>query len=166
MDMTEQLAHEALQNPRSNRVFLGYVSAYRNTAIIAENIAEGIREAGDIDVHVCDIENMELGKIEKEIIEASSIILGCPTFSQNILLPVYQVFALINPIRDRGKLSAAFGSYGWSGEAAKIINANFAVLKLRPFDDGLMIKFTPHHDTLEKCRVYGRSFGTKLLEKE
>jgi flavorubredoxin len=81
-------------------------------------------------------------------------------------MPVYQVFALINPIRDRGKLAAAFGSYGWSGEAAKIINTNLANLKLEVFGEGLMVKFTPHNEVLDQCREFGKAFGTRLLQKK
>jgi NADH oxidase (H2O-forming) len=92
--------------------------------------------------------------------------LGCPTFSQNILMPIYQVFALINPIRDRNKLAAAFGSYGWSGEGAKIMTSAMHNLKLDVFDDGLMVKFTPHDETGEKCIEYGRNFGMRLLKKD
>ena len=45
------------------------------------------------------------------------------------------------------------------------MNTNLANLKFRLFDDGLMVKFTPHEATLEKCRTYGKAFGAKLLEK-
>jgi flavorubredoxin len=166
VDLSEKYAREALEYPIPNKVFMGYVSAYRNTGILAEKIAEGIRLAGDIDVEACDIEHMDLNEIEKKIIEASAIIIGCPTFSQNILLPIYQVFALINPIRDRGKLAAAFGSYGWSGEGNKLINSNLINLKLKLFDDGLQVKFKPHEEVFEKCLEYGKAFGIKLLEKE
>ena len=151
-------------SPTRNRVFLGYVSAYHNTGIIAEKIAEGMKQAGNVDVDLCDIEKMDLSTIEQKIIQASAIVLGCPTFSQNILLPVYQVFALINPIRDRNKLAAAFGSYGWSGEGAKIMTSAMACLKLKVFDEGLMVRFTPHNDILDKCVAYGKAFGAKLLE--
>ena len=115
---------------------------------------------------VCDIEKMSPADIEKKIIHSSAVILGCPTFNQNILLPVYQVFALANPIRDKGKLAAAFGSYGWSGEAARLINSNLVNLKFKLFDEGLMVKFTPHKENLEKCIEYGKAFGYKLLQKE
>jgi flavorubredoxin len=76
------------------------------------------------------------------------------------------VLALINPIRDKGKLAAAFGSYGWSGEGARIINSGLANLKLNVFDEGLMVKFTPHREVIEKCINYGKAFGKKLLELE
>ena len=109
---------------------------------------------------------MDPASIEKKLIHAAAVILGCPTFNQNILLPIYQVFALANPIRDKGKLAAAFGSYGWSGEGTRLINSNLSNLKFRLFDEGLMVKFTPHKETLEKCVEYGKAFGLKLLQKE
>jgi NADH oxidase (H2O-forming) len=164
VDQSEQFARDTLNEQKPNRVFVGYVSAYRNTGIIAGMIAEGIRMAGDIEVDLCDIEKMDLGIIEQKIIQASAIVLGCPTFSQNILMPIYQVFALINPIRDRNKLAAAFGSYGWSGEGAKIMVSAMNNLKLKVIDEGLMIKFTPHSAVREKCIEYGRHFGQKLLQ--
>ncbi|MEI6682059.1 MAG: FprA family A-type flavoprotein [Bacteroidota bacterium] len=163
VDLSEQYAREALNEQEPNRVFLGYVSAYQNTGVIAGMIAEGIGQAGDIKVDLCDIEKMGMAEVEQRIIRASAIVLGCPTFSQNILLPIYQVFALINPIRDRNKLAAAFGSYGWSGEGAKIMTSAMGSLKLNVMDEGLMIKFTPHHETKDKCIAYGKKFGEAFL---
>jgi flavorubredoxin len=166
VDLSEQYALEALKEPVPNTVFLAYVSAYRNTAILASAIADGIRQAGAIEVDLCDVEKMDLAAIEKKLIHSSALILGCPTFNQNILLPIYQIFAIANPIRDKGKLAGAFGSYGWSGEGARLINSNLANLKFRLFNDGLMVKFTPHEETIRKCVEYGKAFGNKLLEME
>lgn len=163
VDLSEQYARESLSVRKPNRVFLGYVSAYQNTGIIAGKIAEGIRQAGDIEVDLCDIEKMEMGLVEQKLIQSSAIVLGCPTFSQNILMPVYQVFALINPIRDRNKLGAAFGSYGWSGEGAKIITSALRQLKINVIDEGLMVKFTPHNEVAQRCIEYGKAFGERML---
>jgi len=164
--LTEQYALETLQNPKPNRVLIGYVSAYHNTATMAEKIAEGLKLAGDIEVDLYDLETADLPVLEQKIIEASALILGCPTFNQNILLPVYQVFALINPLRDKNKLAAAFGSYGWSGEGVKIMNAMLGNLKLQLFDEGLMVKFKPHQEVQAMCVDYGRKFGVKMLASE
>lgn len=166
VDLSEQYAHEALNDQQPNRLFIAYVSAYHNTGTIAEKIAEGVRLAGQIDVDLCDIEKMDLATLEQKITRASAIMVGCPTFSQNVLLPVYQLFAVVNPIRDRNKLAAAFGSYGWSGEGAKIMTSAMANLKLRIFDEGLMVKFTPHNEVLDQCVDYGKRFGMKMLEQE
>ncbi|NTW25223.1 MAG: FprA family A-type flavoprotein [Lentimicrobium sp.] len=166
VDQSEALALEAMKLPEKRRVFIPYVSAYQNTAILAEGIAEGIRSVGEIEVILLDIENTGLGEIEEQIIRASGIILGSPTINQNILLQIYQVFALINPLRDKGKLAGAFGSYGWSGEGVKLMESNLTNLKLKLAGESLFIKFTPHGQELEKARAYGLNFGKMLLELE
>ena len=166
VDLSEQyaLAHNEL--PGKHRVFIPYVSAYHNTGLLAEYIAKGIRSAGEIDVDVCDIERMEMGDIDEKLTHATGIIIGSPTINQNILPQIYTVFALINPIRDKGKLSGSFGSYGWSGEAVKIIESNLMNLKLKSFGESLFIKFTPHEDEFKKALDYGKVFGIKLLNSK
>jgi flavorubredoxin len=166
VDMSEKysLAHIAL--PGKHRIFIPYVSAYHNTGLLAEKIAEGVRSAGEIDVEVCDIETMPIGDIDEKLTHATGLIIGSPTINQNILPQIYTVFAMINPIRDRGKLSGCFGSYGWSGEAVKIIESNLMNLKLKPFGESLFIKFTPHEDEFAKALDYGRIFGQKLLNSK
>jgi len=166
VDLSEKYALEVLENPKPNTVLIAYVSAYKNTGIIAERIAEGIRQAGDVEVDLCDIEKLTLREIEKKIIHSSALILGCPTFNQNILLPVYQVFSILNPIRDRGKLAGAFGSHGWSGEGTRLITTTLSNLKLKVIEETLDVKFTPHKDDLERCIAFGKSFGAKLLGKK
>ena len=76
------------------------------------------------------------------------------------------MFALINPLRDKGKLAGAFGSYGWSGEGAKIIENNLNNLKLNFFGESLFIKFSPHNEQFTKCIEYGMAYGKNLIEKK
>ncbi len=165
VDLSEKLSLEAINNPVKSRVFIPYVSAYQNTKMLAGSIADGVRSAGEIDVHVCDIETMGLGEIDEHLAKASGLIVGSPTINQNILLQIYQLFALINPIRDRGKLAGCFGSYGWSGEGAKLIESNLVNLKLKMIDEPVFFKFSPHEDELKKGYEFGAKFGKAVLEK-
>lgn len=164
VDRSEKLALEAVSNPLGNRVFIPYVSAYQNTGIIAQAIADGVRSIGNIDVHVCDIETTPLAEIDEHLAKASGFILGSPTINQNILLQIYQIFALINPIRDKGKLAGCFGSYGWSGEGAKLIESNLINLKLKIVDKPVFFKFTPHSEDLEKAFEFGARFGEAISQ--
>jgi NADH oxidase (H2O-forming) len=166
VDQSEAMALEAMKLPEKRRVFIPYVSAYHNTATLAESIAEGIRSAGVTDVYLIDIETSELNFIDDQLARASGVIIGSPVINQNILPQIYQVFALINPLRDKGKLAGAFGSYGWSNEGLKIIESNLTNLKLKLAGDSLFIKFTPHEPELEKARAYGHNFGKMLIERE
>jgi NADH oxidase (H2O-forming) len=164
VDLSEKLAKEALDLPDENRVFIGYVSAYMNTGMIAKAIAEGVEKAGDVTVDLCDLEHMALGEMEAKIMRSNGIVVGSPTFNQNILLPVYKVFSVINPIRDRNKPAGSFGSYGWSGEGTRIMDNIFENLKLKLVGEGLQVKFTPHEQEIEACHLFGKKIGEAVLQ--
>ena len=163
VDLSEKYARESVVMPGRQRVFIPYVSAYKNTGALATKIAEGISQSGDIDVQLMDIEHVSIEVLEDQVSGSTGIIVGCPIINQNILLPVYQLFAVINPIRDRGKLCGSFGSYGWSGDALKMIESNLTNLKLKFFGEGIFVKFTPHDEELQKCYEYGKAFAAQLL---
>lgn len=164
VQLSEQYSNEALSQPERKYVFIPYVSAYHKTGLIAEAIAEGINESGQVDAILLDVEKTTIGELDMHMEKASGIIVGSPTINQNILLPIYKLFAIINPLRDKGKLAGAFGSYGWSGEGSKLIENNLRNLKLDFFTVGMFFKFTPNEVELEKCRFYGRDFAAKILE--
>lgn len=164
VDKSEQLAKNYLQYPEKKYVFIPYVSAYHKTGTIAEKIAEGVKLAGDIEVETLDIEHVTIGELDEKLTRCNALIVGCPVINQNILLPIYRLFALINPLRDRGKLAGAFGSYGWSGENGKMIETNLRMLKLNFLEPGIFVKFTPLDDEITKCLEYGKSFGTQLID--
>ncbi len=164
VDLSEQYAKEALQTPQKDFVFIPYVSAYHNTGKMAEAISEGIQSTGNFNVEVADIETMPIGDVDERVAKSSALIIGCPTINQNILLPIYKLFAVVSPIRDKGKIGGAFGSYGWSGEAGKLIQTNLQNLKLNVQGEGVFVKFTPHEDEFQKCFEYGKEIGARLLE--
>ncbi len=147
------------------RVLVAYVSAYGFTGQAAELIAEGIRSEDGFITDVADIEHIAATELDLKISSADAILAGSPTINQNTLLPIYTLFALINPLRDRGKVAGAFGSYGWSGEAPKIILDNFRNLKLKTFDETAGFKFAPGGDKKESLIEFGKKFARKVEEE-
>jgi flavorubredoxin len=168
VELTEKYSHEYLEisEARSQRkILIAYVSAYGYTKTAAFHIASGILEAGKFEVDVVDIENIDQGELDAKLTASNGILIGSPTINQNTLLPVYKLFALINPLRDKGKLAGAFGSYGWSGEASKIILENLKNLKLKIFDEPAIFKFSPGGLKEDYLKDFGRRFGKKYLNE-
>lgn len=164
VEKTEKYAHEYLNqtNHQQKTILITYVSAYGYTKKMAQALAKGAEQMENTNVILADIEKMELGEIDSHLTLADGIMIGSPTINQNTLLPVYRLFSLINPIRDKGKLVMAFGSYGWSGEAAKIINATASQLKLKLFNEGITAKFTPFNE--EPFIESGKAFAQQLIQ--
>ena len=164
VELSRQWSEEFLNEAGQQYVFIPYVSAYDKTGLLAEKIAEGVREAGDIEANPMNIELVPLGDQESELTKASGIIVGSPTINQNILLPIYKLFAIMTPLRDKKKLSGGFGSYGWSGEGASLIKNGLTSLKTKYFQEGVFVKFTPDEQEMERAYQYGKEFGEELLK--
>ena len=98
------------------------------------------------------------------MIRNSALVVGSPTINQNTLLPVYKLFSIVNPIRDKGKPAAAFGSFGWSGEAIGIVEENLKQLKFKLFDLNASYKFYPQDTKANEIRKFGKSFGDFVLQ--
>jgi len=65
----------------------------------------------------------------------------------------------------KGKTAAAFGSYGWSGEAPKqvleILGNKFQMKTIEP---PILANYKPDEKTLEDCRELGKRVAKTLLQ--
>lgn len=168
VDLSDSYSKDYLQKTwvdARRHILIAYVSAYGYTKMAAGYIADGISEAADFKIDVVDIENLGADEMESLIISNDAIIVGSPTINQNTLLPVYKLFSLINPLRDKGKFAGSFGSYGWSGEATKIILETLRSLKLKIFEEPADFKFMPEGTKKELLKEYGKRFALKFEEE-
>jgi len=168
VDLTLKYASEYLDLTRvkaRRHVLIAYVSAYGYTEMAAGMIAEGIREVSDFTIDIVDIEHISLDDLDMHLTVSDALLAGSPTINQNTLLPVYKLFAIINPLRDKGKLAGAFGSYGWSGEAPKIILETFRSLKLKIFEEPALFKFLPAVTKEQDLKEFGKRFAHKFEEE-
>lgn len=163
LGLAEKMAGAYLnETMKQNRVLVAYISAYGYTRAMAEQVAEGLRRSGLVQVEVVDIEHILLGELEEHLVRADGLLIGSPTINQNTLLPVYRLFSVINPIRDKGKPAAVFGSFGWSGEAVGLIEDHLRNLKLNVICEGQMARFQPGQEDARKLVSLGEEFSRAL----
>jgi len=168
ISLTEMYAAEYIQisNVQAKRhILIAYVSAYGYTKKAAEIIGAAIMESAGFTMDIVDIENLTPSEMESYMISSDALLVGSPTINQNTLGPVFTLFSVINPIRDKGKLAGSFGSYGWSGEAPKIIIENLKNLKLKIFEEPATFKFLPSGQKEETLKEFGRRFALKFEEE-
>ncbi|WP_066896265.1 FAD-dependent oxidoreductase [Clostridium nigeriense] len=143
-------------------VTIPYVSAYGYTASLAKNIAEGIEAAGNIEVRLFNAIEHELSEIVNSIGESDGLLCGSPTIVGELLEPIRDILSKLNPVIHGGKLAAAFGSYGWSGEAIPRMETRLKELNMRLYPS-LKINFKPSDDELKEAFDFGLEFGEILL---
>lgn len=154
-------------NPNEKKtVIIPYVSAYGYTGELAQAIAQGIKDSGDIEVRCYDMVEADQGKVLQELGFADGILLGSPTILGEALKPIWDLTTSIFPGTHGGKLAAAFGSYGWSGEAVPHLIERLKQLKMRVPDDGFRVRLKPSGENLVDAHDYGYNFGCLLQNKE
>jgi flavorubredoxin len=165
IEKTKHLCETYLNNyPKKNRILIAFVSAYGYTKKIAEKLREGVEKVSDVTVDFCDIEKMDLATLGEKIAQADAYLLGSPTINQNMLPQLYNLFALMTPLRDKGKLAAAFGAYGWSGEARQNLLSNIDNLKLKRYCNAMFIKFLPSQTEEENIIKFGEMFAREVKD--
>lgn len=156
--------------PKTNMnkiVTISYVSAYGYTKELAEEIAKGLKSEHSVEVKLYDLTYSKQEDVLSDIEKSDGIIFGSPTIVGELLPPIRILLANLNPIIHGGKYAAAFGSFGWSGEAVPRIESRLKELKMNVFGPGLKIKFKPSKTELKEAFEFGRDFSrTMFLEKE
>ena len=146
---------------RVRKAVLVYDSMWQSTEKMANAIASGIADKG-VEVRPMTLRKWHRSDVMTEVMDAGAIIVGSPTLNNNIFPTVADMLVYMKGLRPQNKLAAAFGSYGWSGEAVKLINAEFEAMKLEIADPGLRIKFVPDNDGLEQCYAWGQKLGAAI----
>ncbi len=144
-------------------VVIPYASAYGYTKIMAEAIALGIRAelADKVDILMYDVVTTPLATIVEAIEAADAFLIGTTTILRDAPKPIWDILSSMNPEIHGGKTAAAFGSYGWSGEAVGNISDRLRQLKMRVVD-GLRIKFNPSEAQQTEAEAFGRIFASKI----
>ena len=138
------------------KVAIIYDTATHNTEIMAKAIAEGISSVG-VDVKLTHVYEAKLEDIE----DADAVVLGSGTYHHE-MMPTLEVF--IEQAKNanlRGKVGAAFGSYGWSAEVVDLITNRLKGYGMETME-GLLIKEKPDEAGIEKCRQFGRELAQKV----
>lgn len=160
---TSSLTREIGGNQQSLVVF--YMSSYGNTAKMAEEITAGADEIEGVRVSLYDLEGGETDPFVDLIEEADALLFGSPTINGDAVKPVWDILSSLAVVNLKGKIGGAFGSYGWSGEAVRMIEDRMRGLKMQIPYEGLRVKLIPTEEELEECRQFGRQIAERLTGK-
>jgi flavorubredoxin len=100
-----------------------------------------------------------------EVLDAGAVIVGSPTLNNNILPQIADVMTYLKGLKPVNKIGAAFGSYGWSGESVKHLDAMLKEMKMDVVVESIAVKNAPGDDVLEKCHELGKTIASELLKR-
>jgi flavorubredoxin len=137
------------------KVIVIYESTRGRTKAMAEAIGEGARSAGA----ECDV--IDARKFSS-LDDACALAIGSSTRIKKVLPKVKQILAGLTALD--GRPAAAFGSYGWSGEAPNIISKRLAELGASLIEgQPIKAKDYPSSSILDQCKELGQNLARNCV---
>ena len=152
----------AEQKPKRKAVIV-YDTMWHSTEKMAEVIAETLN-AGGVHATPMNLRSCHRSDIITEVLDAGAIIVGSPTLNNGLFPTVSDFLTYLKGLKPKNKVAAAFGSYGWSGEAVKLINNELETAKFDLLDDGVKVQYIPDRSGLDACRELARKVAERLPE--
>lgn len=159
----ERYRHWSQQRPERRAVIV-YDTMWQSTARMARCAAEGLRDAG-VDHVLLPLSANSRSDVATEILGAGALLVGSPTINGQIYPSLADVLCYLRGLRPRNLVGAAFGSYGWGGEAVKQLNAMLAEMDVAVVHDGLRVRYVPRPEDQVACREFGKVVGQSLVDR-
>lgn len=156
-------ARWATQAPKKKAVVV-YDTMWHSTQAMADEIAAGIANEG-VSVRPIHIRSSHRSEIMTEVLDAAAVIVGSPTLNNQLFPTVSDFLTYMKGLKPINKIGAAFGSYGWSGEAVKMINSALEDMKFDIIDPGVRLQYVPGKEGLNACFELGKKIG-KAINKQ
>jgi len=145
-----------------SRILVLYYSRTGNTEKMALAVADGAKSVPGTQVE------LNYYVPQEELTGFDAILVGAATYHHDmpVIFKNYFEEAAVKSVMLKGKVGAAFGSYGWSGEAPRLV---LEILRnrfgLEVTESPLLVAYTPDQASLEKCFVLGKRVAESLIHK-
>lgn len=145
----------------SRKALVIYDSMWESTTKMAKAIAGAINREG-VAVKMLNLAVNHRSDIMTETLDCRALVFGSPTLNNGFLPRMGDFLTYLKGLRPKGKVGAAFGSFGWSGEAVKHLNEAMEAMEIQVLDPGLKVKNVPTEADFAKCKELGAKIAAAV----
>ena len=152
------------ENKGIRKALVIYDTMWASTEKMAKAVATGIDTTG-VSVKLINLAYSHRSDVMADVLNAKAVILGCATLNNGMLPRMAGFLMYMRGLKPTNKIGAAFGSFGWSGEAVKLMNASMEDMKFDIIEPGMRVKYVPGHNDLSECVEMGKRIGQAVIEQ-
>ncbi|WP_283591899.1 FprA family A-type flavoprotein [Clostridium butanoliproducens] len=158
-----KLYDEMSQNTNADKkVLVLYSTMTNNTKKISELI-KGYFENDNINTELIDVNKASEEDILKNVKEADAVLVGTSTKYADMIGKLEDILRSLQEMDLENKISAAFGSYGWSGEGIEVLQDYLNKTNMKTLSTSQIIKSTGMTDVKFPIRI---KFSPEEMDKE
>jgi flavorubredoxin len=151
------------QHTPKRKAVVVYDTMWHSTEKMADAIAAGLNAEG-IAVRPMYLRKCHRSDIMTEVLDAKAVVVGSPTLNNGLFPTVSDFLTYMKGLKPLNKIGAAFGSYGWSGEAPRLISKELDSMGFEIVEP-VRSQYVPDGNGLEESFELGRAIGRDIVEK-
>lgn len=149
---------------QEDQITIVYDTMWQSTRKMAQAIAEGIREeSSSTTVKLFNASKEDKNDILTEMFRSKAVLVGSPTINTGFSYAIAGILEMARGLKFKNKKAAAFGSYGWSGDAPKLISKHLEEAGFQIVCEDIRKLWVPDDADFKDCVEYGRRF-TKAIK--
>jgi len=149
------------KNETKKKVVICYETMWGATEKMALNMEKGLADSG-VEVFLFDVSKTDHTQIIGQMIDAKGFLFGSSTHDNNMLPNMGSFLEFFKGLKPKGRMAAAFGSYGWAGGAVKELEAVIKDSGIELSMPSISARFMPDESEITKCYELGKEFAGKL----
>jgi len=142
------------------KILVFYYSRTGRTEKMANAVADGAKASGNIEVALdYHIQTEDLSSFD-------AILVGAPTYHHEMPMGIKKLLeeAAEKHINLKGKVGTAFGSYGWSGEAPRlVVEVMKYKFEMQVLESPILARDEPSSSVLKECQDLGKRISEMLI---
>jgi len=146
-------AHWSKQEPTNKAVIL-YDTMWQSSSKMARAIGEGL-SSGGAEVKLLAMGSAHRSDVATELLDAGAIVVGSPTINNGLFPTLADVMCYIKGLKPKNLIGAAFGSFGWSGEAPRQLHEMLEDMGVDTISGPLRVNYVPDETALQQCQDLG-----------
>ncbi|MEJ2672308.1 MAG: FprA family A-type flavoprotein [Deltaproteobacteria bacterium] len=135
-----------------------YDTMWHSTEQLAHAFTQGLIDAG-AETQMHHLRLTHPSDIITEVLEAGLLLFGSPTLNNQMFPTMAMFLNYLKGLAPKKKAAAAFGSFGWSGQAVGLINQEIEAMKLHLAHEGFKVKYIPDEAELAAARALGEKLA-------
>ncbi len=148
------------QEPTRKAVVV-YDTMWKSTEKMAMELTDALGAEGVL-VKLMSMKYNHRSDVVTELMNAGALLMGSPTLNNDIYPTLAEVLCYARGLKFQNKVGAAFGSYGWSGEAAKMVQTALADMKYTLPSPEVRIQWVPGEAALAPVRELAKAVAAAL----
>jgi flavorubredoxin len=152
---------EWAKNTTSRKAVIAYETMWGSTEKMARAIGRGLADSG-VSVKLFDVAASDRTAVIKEMLDAKGFIIGSSTHDNDMLPSIAGFLEFLKGLKPKGRVAAAFGSYGWAGGAVGNIEKTLKESGIEVAAPSVSARFAPDESDMKRCYEFGAEFAKKL----